>query len=552
MSVSVSVKLHAPCFAAGERVSATVTLSCAGAAPGSSLSYLVAQVSGRWTGDSAWIRASPHATAADPESGALDLHIHPRESQWDAALDDANRVGGGGRAGYSGIIFRSAPLVVCMDEPVPAEAFTAFNVHCVLPDTLPATLRGTAVRYSYSFIVVAAMQGKEPQFVRVPFRVVTPEGTRHDRIIPVPTPRKTGPSPSSFLEESPGYALSMGAVLAKHPPPDDVDVALAICPNGRLTNFSTDEDLWKRDSGAGRDEETPLNFMHYVPPSPRTPISPSTPGASGPQAISLNQRARPSALPMYQISRGSLSLARMCLPKRVHHLGETLTAVFDFRDGATRCCRLSARLECQEIVQPAHALGTKHGEAGAQGIIFRKVFGEHSEFVMLNRNTHVTFSIPHDAPVTFATSAVHVRWLIHFVFLIPKEDEEQGSQGTVENGANADPVAGRNPGQGGQNGSSAGAGGQVGADDDEGNEDDADSTAPLLAGVRLQENGVKSVSTEIPGWEGGAWRGDDPNDWKQLPKRDTDALQWTLPLTVTSRQGSQWGACSHSLLQLNC
>lgn len=543
MSVSVSVQLHAPCIAAGERVGATVTLSCGGAAPHASLSYLVAQVSGRWTGDPAWIRPNPHRTAADPEAGALDLHVHPRESPWDAALDDANRVGGGGRAGYSGIIFRSAPLVICMDEPIPEEANTSFNVHCVLPDTLPATLRGTALRYSYSFNIVAAMHGKEPQFVRVPFRVVTPESMRHDQVVPVPTPRKTGPSPSSFLEESPAYALSMGAVLAKLPPPDDIDVALAVSSNGRLTNFSTDDDLWKRGSGAAPDEDTPLNFMHYVPPSPRTPLSSSksSPGTTNSAEWSPFQRPRSAALPMYQISRGSLSLARMYLPKRVHHLGDTLTAVFDFQDGPTRCSRLSARLECQEIVQPAHALGTKHGGAGAQGIIFRKVFGEHSEFVMLNRNTHVTFSIPHDAPVTFATAAVHVRWLLHFVFLIPKEDEGTSIQGHSKS---AERSTDRSAGNGAISMTD-------GASQDANDQDENPSTA-LLAGVTVHETGPHRDPVEIPGWEGGLWRGDDPNNWKQLPKRDTDALQWTLPLTVTSRQGSQWGACSHSVLRLNC
>jgi hypothetical protein len=543
MSVSVSVRLHAPCVAAGERVCATLTVSCSGAAPRAPLAYVVAQVSGRWTGDPAWIGPDAHRDAADPSASALDLHVHPREAPWDTALDDANRIGGGGRVGYAGIIFRSAPLAVCLDEPVPADASTSFSVHCVLPDVLPATLRGTALRYSYTFIVVAAMAGRAPQFVRVPFRVVTPEGTRHDRIIPVPTPRRTGPSPSRFLEEAPAYALSMSSALIKQPPPTDIEVALTASPNGRLTPFGRDDDLWKNGQSP-HEEETPLNFMHYVPPSPRTPSSASVAARAGIESGASPPR-RSAALPMYQISRGPLPLARMYLPKRVHHLGDTLAAVFDFHDAATRCYRLNARLECQEIVQPAHALGTKHSGAGAQGIIFRKVYGEHGEFVMQNRNTHVTFSIPHDAPVSFATSAVHVRWLVHFVFLIPKP----AGDGRREDDSSA--ADGRGNVNGGTSGgaddtSDAGQSGPLTADD-------ADATAALLAGVSMGAAGVATdadVSGEIPGWEGGAWRGDDPNAWKQLPQCDTDALRWTLPITVTNRHGSRWGACSRSTLHL--
>jgi Rgp1 len=556
MPVSISVRLHDPCVAAGHSVGATLTIACTGAAPPAPLAYVVAQVSGRWTGDPAWIRPDPHLSAADPGAGALDLHVHPHEAPWDAALDDANRVGGGGRAGYAGIIFRSSPLAVCIDETLSADVSTSFDVRCVLPDLLPATLRGTALRYSYTLLVVAAVTGQAPQCVRVPFRVVTPDGMRHDSVIPVPTPRKTGPSPSRFLEEVPAYALSMSSVLVKPPPLVDIEMALAVSPNGRLTPFGTDDELWMNGK-VPLEEEAPLNFMYFVPPSPRTHSLSALGGEvnedgtrTGDGHASSTPPARSaSALPMYHISRGSLSLARMYVPKHVHHLGDTLTAIFDFQHNGTRCYRLNARLECQEVIQPKHALGAKHGGAGAHGIVFRKVYGEHGEFVMANRNTHVSFSIPHDAPVTFATTAVHVRWLLHFVFLIPKPTEATSDAGAGAEDAESSKTYENENGVVTSSASDAPAAGDAPERDD----DDVDTA--LLPDININGFDALSLSrsgahADVPGWEGGKWRGDDPNAWKRLPKRDTDALQWTLPIIVTNRHGSRWGAPSHSVLRL--
>lgn len=528
MTVSVLVRLHEPCVAAGHSVGATVTVHCSGPAPRTPLAYVVAQVSGRWTSDPAWIRPDAHLSATDAAAGALDMHIHPHEAPWDAALDDANRIGGGGRPGYAGIIFRSAPLAVCIDEPVAEDLSTAFDVRCVLPDVLPATLRGTAVRYSYTFIVAAAMTGQTPKAMRVPFRVVT---RGYDRVIPVPTPRRTGPSPSRFLEEVPAYALSMSSTLAKPQPPNDIEMALSVSANGRLTPFGSDDELWKNGKSL-IEEDAPLNFMHYVPPSPRTPSFATNGLENG--VPSSGGETEVTSLPMYQISRGSLSLARMYLPQRIHHLGDTLTASFDFRDAGTRCYRLNARLECQEIVQPSHALGTKHSSAGVHRIIFRKVFGEHGEFLAQNRNTSVSFSIPHDAPVSFATSAVHVRWLLHFVFLIPKEDEESLKNAVPSSASSSPPV----------HDDSSGAPASP----------DTEETTTLLANVAVNDAGEATESdkdaSDVPGWEGGIWLGDDPSVWKRIPRAETDALQWTLPITVTHRHDSMWGNCAHSALQL--
>jgi Rgp1 len=554
----VSVQLHEPVFAAGTRVAATLTLSRApprAHPPAAPVRYCVAQVAGRWTSDRAWVRPDAHAPSS-PSS--LDLHgsASTPDAPWDAALHDASRTGGGGgRQGHAGLIFRSAPLVVCSNEPVPAGSSTSFTVTCVLPDALPATLRGTALRYSYTLIVVVALADEsQPRTLRVPFRVVTPASapSASPPPVPVPTPRDAGPSPSRFLEENPAYALAMTAALSPLPPAasGDIDVALALSRNGRLTPYGSDAEMWKPDGDANH--ETPLSFIRSVPAtpqSPATPVATTTPRSSvdsvPPVALSalahenvdevgddegsdssadepfdvahaaakkIRYPSVGTAIPLYHISRGPVSVARMYLPNRVHNLGDTLTAVFDFHGSGSPCYRLNARLECQEIVQPSVALGTKYADPGSS-IVFRKVYGEHGEFVMHNRNSHVTFSIPHDAPVSFATAAVHVRWLIHFVFLVPKAADRPPQQ---------TPPA---------------------VDMDASSTDEAEqtNTESLLANSTVSN--AEEVDVVL------ASKSDWSCEWGYLPQRDTDALQWTLPLTVTSRQGSGIGTCASAQLR---
>lgn len=75
--------------------------------------------------------------------------------------------------------------------------------------------------------------------------------------------------------------------------------------------------------------------------------------------------------------------------------------------------------------------------------------------------------------------------------------------------------------------------------------------APLLADISLQPSiSCAEGEEEIAGWEGGAWIGDHPSQWKRLPKAEVDALHWSLPLQVSSRHLSQWGACPRSSMQL--
>lgn len=440
-------------------------------------------------------------------------------------------MGGGGRAGYSGLVFRSPAHVVCEREQILPGGQVSFSLECILPDLIPPTLRGTALRYSYALIVVAALRHPSqpdtptsPRVIRVPFRVVTSERCASNipslnsptSIIPVPTPPHVGPKTNIFLEEETIAALDIKSTLIKTSPLDDIEIALALSLNGRLTPYPTDGDPWK--SGTYEVDEGALNTFHQNPDEISSPTSQASesPNAT-PRKSSRAHRLKP--LPVYSISRGNKLIAKMFMPKPVHHLGDTVSAVFDFSKQTLQCYRLSARLEVQEIIPSGYALGTKHNVRGGgddhdhdHGIVFRKVYGEHCEFVMMNKNTHVTFTIPHDAPVSFATEAVRIQWFIHFTFYTPVASEiVEGDDEKFK--------------------------------DEDGGEDEVDEevgeATTLLGRVFLSGRG-----------QGGSNKLEAPlYDASLMPEKKVDVLQWTLPLNVTGVE-SGWGTRPSATMHL--
>ena len=510
------------------------------------IDYVVCEVAGRWTSDRTLVTANAHSPVT---SDSLDLHAKPplpaqtatigsptifpdaqlptRERRtWDAALDDANKIGGGGRLGYSGVIFRSQTLVVCEREQVPVGSQTSFAVQCVLPDEIPPTLRGAAIRYTYSLVVVVGLPGsRAPKSVRVPFRVVlarTPTILDAAPPIAVPTPATTGPMCNLFLERGKTRALSMSARLLKSAPPDDIEVALALSLNGRLTPYAADDDM-SRASNTGDDD--PLSFVRDTPPaisraaSELADVVDEFDALASPNSMRARQSSlKRNAVPVYSITRGKDSIARMYLTKRRLLLGDNITAVFYF-DSENPCLQLGARLEMHEIIKPKYCLETyRDTEASTKGTIFRKVYGEHGEFVMMNRNTHVTFSVPYDAPATFATDVVEIRWLIHFVFLIPQRTRKlRASPHLAESTVLDDHEATR-----------------------------------LLGDLEIQPED-SSDDEEIPGWSGGTWAGEDPATFKAIPRGkagDVEVLRWSLPLRVSGSPNSQWGTRSTRAVRL--
>ncbi|KAJ8902897.1 hypothetical protein NDN08_006217 [Rhodosorus marinus] len=398
------------------------------------LSYIVCEVSGRWICDSAWVAQDAHESSKELE----DIGRYG-DVPWAGALDDASHYGGGGKRGYSGFIFRSKPHIIATEEKVLSGSQTIYDVSCEFPETLPPSLRGTAVRYSYALAIVVSFDSCTPKSLRIPIRVVL-SSPPADEIIPVPYTKPEEPERSQFQSKcGPTDPLTMRSHSLASLPPHDVDLALALSVNGRLTPYRSDNEIGAAEDLLSDQESLMMSFRPQQAGA-RFQNGGVEVGTASPSVRTLDSVQEPRSardtLPVYVLKKGNKKIGRLFLPKTVHELGETLTAIFDFSEGEIPCYRLIASLEMKEIVNPAYALGSKDRPAKSDeyGRTFKKVYGEHSEYVSQALNTYLVLSIPRDAAVCFQTSAVKVMWELIFAFYTPSDEriEQESTSRTDE------------------------------------------------------------------------------------------------------------------------
>ncbi|EIE18927.1 hypothetical protein COCSUDRAFT_49110 [Coccomyxa subellipsoidea C-169] len=139
--------------------------------------------------------------------------------------------------------------------------------------------------------------------------------------------------------------------------------------------------------------------------------SPTTPGEA--------------ALRSYNLRVGDAALVRVALhaPSDGHvALGSVLSGTLDFRASqeaaalnpeAPRCVQVAVLLETEEVVNERWRSSSA---ARQQNSSIRKVWGEHVEITADLVLTHFMFSLPADAPASFATHLVSLRWVLRFEF----------------------------------------------------------------------------------------------------------------------------------------
>lgn len=546
--------------------------------------YVVAELSARWSSDRTWLgpnvhppvnpslhlddhMQAPHASShtLPPDAFLMQsprsLSSNPKPDapdgpyQWSAALADANSVGGGGRPGHSGTIFRSRPIVVCEREQIPANSQVSFAVDAVLPDTVPPSFRGSAMRYGYTLIVVVKFpEAPVPHVVRVPFRVLPHATLASDpSIIPIPTPRGVGPLHNRFLQTNPIAPLQMSSRLLKSAPPDDIEIALALSMNGRLTDYRPDGPVQSDGHYAS------MSTTSGAPPFSAAATSPV--GTLPTELSSFPEepvQSRPDPLRVFAIAHSDSPVAKLYVGKRVHNLGDTIDILFEF-DGVRPCYRINARLEMHEVVRSRRdtveeALGNSARSSGGlfgstsatamavapgsdsliveehenkdrgasaadteqDSVVFRKVFGDYGEFTMAACNTQVVFSIPHESPASFSSGVVSVRWMVHFEFIVPRNQKRTSGARKQEK---AQEKA------------------------QESDEDGAvEEERQLVEKIELANgDDEEQVEEGDEGWKGGDWFGEDESTWTHLPDVDVDVLRWTLPIVVSGRADSPWG-----------
>lgn len=149
----------------------------------------------------------------------------------------------------------------------------------------------------------------------------------------------------------------------------------------------------------------------------------------------ITARRRPN---FYLISNKRGRVARFCLFKQNFKLGEDIVGTLDFSCRTIQCVQVSVTLQCEEILHvipnPSEK-DSKNSSNEAQTINGKIMnFTKHHEVCVGLLQTQMIIPIPLHVTPTFSTSAVDVRWRLHFEFVTTAkkiEDivnlEEQGN-----------------------------------------------------------------------------------------------------------------------------
>ena len=137
----------------------------------------------------------------------------------------------------------------------------------------------------------------------------------------------------------------------------------------------------------------------------------------------------------FQIQRGGEKVAVIMLARPAYRMGETVTAVVDFKDASLCCYSLHISLETSEIVDPSIALRSSSSIHRAT----RRVHTTSSQDTLFTQRATFTAMLPTNFAPEFVTSGVEYQWQLRFEFLTgTSADEVAKNDGFLEEISNDD------------------------------------------------------------------------------------------------------------------
>eukprot|EP00871_Galdieria_phlegrea_P002390 jgi/Galph1/3151/GphlegSOOS_G1797.1 len=430
------------------------------------VAYLVCQLAGRWVSEHKWVVPNVYesessesmsrwyssdkdvSSSESPSCPPANLKVASDATEldktlnnnvcsiWKAALDDALNFGSIGVEGYSGFIFKYPPQMVLANQSIASHASISIVLSCELPNNIPPSFRGNSMRFQYLLALVVADAGRpyQPQAIRIPLTVTTSTAASVWTPIYIPLSKKL----EDTREESNLVRLHTFRVktsLVPNVSMDNVQRLIALSSNGRITPYSKDEE---------RVHKGTQKFAVAYPVSEQvifgmqsqqnnsnleTLETQETMGLSTtfPDLLSLNRSSTDSTQYTYQISQDSHQVACLCLWSHSFQLGDSIVGFIDFSKRDIPCYHMTIELETEESIHPK---ACNLSEKNTIPFIFRRLYGQVVEYPPFKQNTQFIFSIPTDAPVSFETSAVSLKWSLRFSFVVSKKESEPNEHAT--------------------------------------------------------------------------------------------------------------------------
>nr|CAG8559368.1 2146_t:CDS:2 [Entrophospora candida] len=248
-----------------------------------------------------------------------------------------------------------------------------------LPNDLPPTHRGKAIKFYYN-LIIGTHRGSS-------FLLIKEDGSRpvYDLMNPVVIYKDE--AVITFKEDMPKPKLVKKRDDKRE---EFMDYIKKLVQNMNKDDQSTDKDEEETESNSSRNGRNDSDNYVFVEKS-ETPVANTT------SILSKNMR----------------KIAQLCLLKTSYRLGDIVTGIVNFNDAVIPSFQVSITLENSEIVESSIAKRPQN-QISRQT---RKVHGEHHEFCLNSERISFSISIPTHATPDFSTTGVKLQWGIRLEFI---------------------------------------------------------------------------------------------------------------------------------------
>ena len=124
----------------------------------------------------------------------------------------------------------------------------------------------------------------------------------------------------------------------------------------------------------------------------------------------------------FEIARSGRRVAVIMLTRPAYRLGETISAIIDFKNSNIPCYSVHVSLETSEKVDPAIALRSN----ASIYRVTRKVHASFAENTLFAQRLSFSPTIPPNSTPEFITSGVSLEWKLRIEFITPRLTFEDG------------------------------------------------------------------------------------------------------------------------------
>ncbi|KAG0177133.1 hypothetical protein DFQ29_005196 [Apophysomyces sp. BC1021] len=337
-------------------------------------------------------------------------------------------------------VFSTPPSILFVDlELTPGET-KKFSYKLKLPNDIPPSHRGKAIRFNY-YLVVGTQRsssipsGSQGHIVQIPFRVLNHVSGRlnlssFDNLFVIDKSKIEDGSRPIYDLMNPVVIYKDEAIIEGF---TDDDFKKPKAPARRISKSANNKarDEFSKyvnelldNSDTSDHEATRRESDAYEEQDMDDEMAEEGNALLGKTCAQIVSRvANTSRKAMYDICKNNQRVAQLHLIKTAHRLGEPVIGLLDFGGAALSTFEVSVLLESNEIVEPSIALRQPHQIAR----VSRKCHAEHHSFCLGHRQLAFSLPIPAIASPEFQTTGVKLQYYLKFEFITSTQNEPKPS-----------------------------------------------------------------------------------------------------------------------------